>query len=267
MNARIDQVERSAPTWPQGNERSPGWRTAAPLTRWSAQPLERAVGGTINMDYYVVTVSRLPAGHTPAGMLNYIRTHINQFVDPSKSSFTPYPNQPGGGDNVARWSGDGDPRTRDNPTGSFVSINIPHDPGTVAVIDSGPDRWTFAAVQSPQDKPHPVSGNREFGFTQNDDGSVTFYTRGVDRITTALVDTVNSGARRVFGGEGPVFNGGDELWTSFQDRLASRLNAIEGSRIATVEEPVFVRPNWDRVDDVLMGRESVDDFMRREGGR
>ena len=35
---------------------------------------------------------------------------------------------------------------------------------------------------------HPVSGSREFGFEENQDGSVTFYTRGVDSSDTPFVE-------------------------------------------------------------------------------
>ena len=140
-------------------------------------------------------------------------------------------------------------------------VRIPANHGTVAVIDAARDHWTFATVQSPMDGPHPVSGNRQFGYTDNGDGTVTFYTRGVDRITDLGTRGVNWISSAVVE-SGVAFNGADQLWRSFQRGLAGHI-VREGGQ-AQIEAPVVVRPDWSAVDDVLTGRESVRTFFGRQ---
>lgn len=220
---------------------------------WSPLDVRNASGGVVNMDYYPVRV-RLPAGTDPGVLLNQIRTNLDRFVDTSKSSFRPYPDQTGNADNVARWNST-------NPTGSFVTIDIPVNDGTVAVIDSSTDHWTFATVKSPADGLHPVSGNREFGYTGNGDGTYTFYTRGVDRITDPGSQAANW-VSRIAGGPGVAFSKADQLWQSFQNEVAHYVRE-QGGR-AVVEDRISVQPDWDRVGDVLTGRESVRSFVNRD---
>ncbi|RAV27409.1 hypothetical protein [Sinomicrobium soli] len=57
---------------------------------------------------------------------------------------------------------------------------------SVIVSDYNTEKWTFSTIFDPKYGEHPVSGNRDFGYTQNGDGSYTFYTRGVDRLTDWL---------------------------------------------------------------------------------
>ena len=222
-------------------------------TLWRPLDVREAAGGVVNMDYYPIR-ARLPDDVDPAVVLNHVRTHLDDFVDTSKSSFAPYPNQPGGGDNVGRWAS-----TR--PTGSFVTIDIPVNDGTVAVIDSARDHWTFATVQSPGDGLHPVSGNRQFGYTENGDGTVTFYTRGVDRITDSGSQAVNW-ATRAGGGPGIAFSEADELWQSFQSGVATYVRQVGGQ--AEVGGRISIQPDWSRLENVLTGRESVRSFLNRE---
>lgn len=262
MNGPIRQAHQAESEARRYREPRENINVPSPPMLWQPLDISRArggvlSGGVVNMDYYAVTV-RMPDGWEPGRMLNHVREHINDFVDTSKSEFEPYPNQPGGGDNVGRWSDD-DPRTPVRPTGSFVHIDLPGPKNaTVGVIDAGPDHWTFAAVQSPMDGAHPVSGNRQFGYTENDNGTVTFYTRGVDRITTLGMAAANTVGN-------PVFNGGNDLWQSFQIKLATYVHENGGAAI--VEPPVIRRPDWDQVQAVLEGDERVETFMRRQAQR
>lgn len=236
--------------------REPNERVALPSpTLWRPLDVENAAGGIVNTDYYPVR-ARLPEGVDPAAVLEHVRTNLNSLVDTSKSSFAAYPDSPGNRDNEARWDSA-------NPTGSFVTIDIFANDGTVSVIDSDADHWTFATVKSPADGPHPVSGNRQFGCTDNGDGTATFYTRGVDRLTDRIGASVNAVSDWFDGrGSGVAFNQADALWRSFQGGLTDHVREI-GER-AQVESPVIVRPDWNDVSAVLTGRESVRAYMPRE---
>lgn len=85
-----------------------------------------------------------------------------------------------------------------------------------------------------------------FGFLQNDDGSYTFFTRGVDRITRKIDNIV---AQNFL--DDP-FKDPDALWTSFQQKLKDYINQNGGN--ATANNSVTYRPNWDEVFDVLNGQ-------------
>jgi hypothetical protein len=56
---------------------------------------------------------------------------------------------------------------------------------------------------------HPVSGSREFGYTQNDDGSITFYTRGLDSPTNWFAELGGVPAQRAG-------------WSNFVEGIAER---------------------------------------------
>lgn len=210
------------------------------------------------MDYYPVRV-RLPAGVSPDALLREICLNMDKFVESSTPMLSPFRDEFSTSGNVNIWRGK-------NPTGSFVTIAINPDPGSVAVIDSANDHWTFGTVQSPQepvgDARYPVSGNRQFGYVENQDGTVTFYTRGVDRIADRPTSMVNWAWDKFDGdGSGIAFNNTDALWRGFQQGIEEHVNRIGGR--AQIEDPVVVRPRWTDVRDVLTGRESVQSYVGR----
>ena len=200
--------------------------------------LKNARGPVVNMDDFSVKVNSLPTGMSAMQLFQAFRTDINSFLDTNVSYFAPY-----SAEDANTWQSH-------NPLGSmfsiqffdpiFQSINI--DDGTVITSDYNGGTWIFTTVWTPNDGQHPVSGNREFGFSHNSDGSYTFFTRGVDRITTQL----NATAQYL---TGAVFNGGDKLWKSFQSKLASYVNSNGGS--AKVVEPTINRVDWDMVRHIL----------------
>lgn len=87
--------------------------------------------------------------------------------------------------------------------GDVVGINIKANPiegrADVMITDVKPTYFRVSTLtylrskQRPSKLPfksdmHPVSGSREFGFESNSDGSVIFYTRGLDSPTWSAVD-------------------------------------------------------------------------------
>lgn len=101
----------------------------------------------------------------------------------------------------------------------------------------------FTTIRDPKYGSHPISGNRQFGYTANSNGSYTFYTRGVDRLTSGIENF----AQAAF--EIP-FTNADNLWKSFQNKLRDYVNQNGGS--ATKQNPEILRPDWSDVLDVTV---------------
>lgn len=191
------------------------------------QKLADAVG-TFSFDRYDIRIDTLPTVDgtqlDASALVDYVRLHLNDFVDHAASTFAPYDS---GVDDV-QWGSS-------TPAGAVFSIDIGGYPGVddAAVVGSYVDstRWRFTTVRTPRTGDHPVSGTREFGL-RTDDGAMVLYTRGVDRITNIAEDI---GARFVFKGQ-------DALWQSFQAGVARFVKQKGGA--ATILAPVVKHMNW-----------------------
>ncbi|GEM_PF-2002392 len=208
------------------------------------QSIDNAYSSTVNMDYFSVRVNQLPmvGGErmTPANFLQYIRVNINRFVDQNLSVFTPYSYY--GVNDEDLWNSP-------DPTGAIVGIDIPGpNNGSVIVSQSNSTGWTFTTINDPRFQDHPVSGNRDFGYEQNSDGSYTFFTRGVDRIT-------NWDATLIQWATQFPFNQADALWMSFQSKIATFINLNQGNAI--INEPTKHRPDWSLVKQVMNGQQPL----------
>jgi hypothetical protein len=198
---------------------------------WNPHPIESALG-PVNLDYYPVTVTRLPSfAATPEDLLAHIRGNINAVIDTTKANFAPYD-----------AATDGPLWTSSSPTGAVIHIDmltfsgwVNPDDGSVVCAEAAPDHWIFSTIWTVGDGAHPVSGNREFGFSRGDDGSFTFYTRGADR-TTGVAD---------WAGAEVIFRAADELWRSLQSGIVQLVNTHGGS--ATAGVPISNRHDWDTV--------------------
>ena len=229
------------------------------------QNLNTASGTIVNMDYFPLVVDKLPNNpntgqqFTANEFLEYIRKNINDFIDTNLSNFTP--STATNFDESGIWfSG--------NPLGAILSIDIPgaHD-GSVVCSDyninttqNNNDFWTFTTLTMPWgitqglDGPHPVSGNRQFGFILNqNNNSYTFYTRGVDRIESKIDEKVAN-----YLTAGSPFKDPDALWTSFVAKIQAFTNANGG--IGNVAPISTSRPNWQKVKDVLLGNRPISDL-------
>jgi hypothetical protein len=198
------------------------------------------INPNINLDYYPVRVTVFPTiGNkvfTATDLLQQVRVKINDFVDTSLFEFET-------GNLPAVWE-------TANPTdlqelqqllGTLVNINfylaINLDDGYVVLSDIDTTRFTFSTVRSGlfDGIKHPVSGNRQVGFTPQPDGSYIFYVRGADRPTSADDDSLSS----------IEFRGADLGWKSLQSRIAEFVNDNGGQAF---EEPSFsARFPWDSV--------------------
>ncbi len=204
------------------------------------QSINNAYSSVVNMDNFSVRINQLPvvngARMSPSAFLEYIRLNLNSFVDNSLSKFEPYSYY--GIDDNQLWNSS-------SPFGAIIGIDIPGpDNGSVIVSNSTPTEWTFTTINDPKYHDHPVSGNRDFGYKINSDGSFNFYTRGVDRITNWDATLIQQLAQ-------VPFTQADYLWSSFQSKIANFVNQRQGN--ATVNPPQKHRPDWSIVKGVLDG--------------
>ena len=234
----------------------------SPYYGWALQNIEKAKGSLVNNDYFSVTFSTMPYKpfphqnemFTPEEFLNFVRRNINDFIDTSYSSFSPS-NQTGYNEGGIWYS--------NNPMEAIIHINIPGDDGSVItsgyqISYSAPPfnnflngNWMFTTIKTPfgfltqgLDGPHPVSGNRKFGLTRNQNGSYTFYTRGVDRVTDGLDIALIV--------EKFKFSKADNLWQSLQQGIKNYIQNNSYGNVITVNTPVTWRPKYDEIKDVLI---------------
>lgn len=198
----------------------------------------------VNMDYYPISIDQLPVlpgkskVATVKQLYDYVRMHINDFVDNSNSEFAPY-NTSGRNNDQRLW-------LSSNPLNAVISIRI-HlpvggtDDATVATSEYADNYWRFSTMWADRNAYHPVSGTREFGyFTQSN--RVIFYTRGVDRFTGkhSLGVTVPNPFSNFSAVYMQAFNGSDALWKSLQTRLVDFIKSHGGSAMILPSEQEIV---------------------------
>lgn len=154
--------------------------------------------GMYNIDEYSMVLDQLPEGFsTPEEFMAAFLRSPNDMAGHQDSpgidfdTFNRF-NLNGAGTN-APWQGG----PNDAPgVGDWFHIQIPGNNGDVMIVDTQDcaDR-TSATVQTmtdqewgPMNDDHPVSGRRQFGMEQLEEGGYRFYTRGFDRQTNLGMD-------------------------------------------------------------------------------
>ena len=230
------------------DSRSPGgWSS-----QWSTQRIEAAFG-PVNIDYYPVTVKKLPHfpihhigglfGDTgpPApipmnadDLLYYIRTTL---ID-SSLGFQPYSDKYGeAGDDGKRW-------LSTSPINSVISIVLAAvDDGSVVCSEADNRHWRLTTIYTTKDEGHAVSGTREWGyFHDQTTGNYIYYTRGNDRMTR-LVDNIGGNWTNI------GWSAADKLWKILQSRIYNHVTALGGdadigdSRCATGSLAPYYKDN------------------------
>ncbi len=214
------------------------------------QALEDASGPRVNMDFFGVRVpeSDLPNGMTAEEYYEHWRTNFDSYTAGSVAQFLFYPLD----GEAARW-------TSSDPLGTLFSIQLMAggldwlDDGTVVTTGYDEDDWIFSTAWTPEDWRHPISGNRQFGFERDGGGYVTYYTRGVDRITNILYGSANYATRlyktmRQEDYDGLIFESADGVWGNMQQHLAVELGPT--AQIVT-EEPI--RIDYEKLQAVMEG--------------
>lgn len=238
-----------------------GPNNAVPITATdvaNVQNINNAYSSVVNMDYFPVTVTQLPMINgkraTPEQFLQHIRKNINSFVNTTYSEFAHY--NAYGTNDTQLWNSS-------NPLGAVVGIDIQGpDNGSVIVSSYSSSKWTFTTIHDPKYGDHPVSGNRDFGCVRNANGSYTFYTRGVDRLTGwegsfaqwVSDNWVSDNIAKENKVPGP-FQFADNLWKSFQSKITSYVNTNGGK--AYTSTPQTERPNWNTVKEVMDGKKPL----------
>lgn len=217
----------------------------------SLQDIQTAYGA-VNVDYYPIEITRMPLQNgvpmTPEQLQEAIRSDPNRFLDRNLTNFRPYDTSR----DPTQW-------TSSNPVGTVFGIDMgPNrflgvptggvDDGSVVASSVSSDRWIFTTIWARDDGYHPVSGNREFGFSDPGagNGPVVFYTRGVDRLSTRADAVVGFGSSLFARAgltdrwrEGVAFDTADQNWRAYQDRVAAYVNDRGGA--ATVGPSRSVR--------------------------
>jgi len=228
----VEQAQRYAPQWADlFNWSVPDWIHGYLAGRnMSVQRIADAAGA-LNLDRYEVRIPQVPVDWTDESLLEHVRTHLNDFLDTDYSEFIPY----AVGDDDVKW-------TSPSPVGTVFKIDIVG-PDNAAVVTSLVEakRWRFTTIHTEWSGDHPVSGHREFGVRTDADGTFVVYTRGADRATDGI-------------GESIAFFGADRLWKSFQNKLSDWVNANGGSAIALTPFSERFHP---KVVDILYGHGTV----------
>ncbi len=127
-----------------------------------------------------------------------------------------------------------------------ITANGTAGPFEIQITSNGNITHTFSAINAPGwfegrswDGFHPISGKRQFGIKHNNDGTYTFYTVGVDRLTSwwhsfggLIIDA--------FGGD--PFESADELWECAQQTVVDFV--IDNESNVLQIEPTRKRPQW-----------------------
>jgi hypothetical protein len=210
--------------------------------------------GDINLDFYVVYIHSLPTigGNQVSanGLLDYVRTHLGDFMDHSSS-----------GANV--WFRNYEERDRlqwtsSDPLGTVMHFSINGDNWEASVVENlsvvatemASDHWIFSTIWTPKDLGHPVSGNRQFGMAIRRPAdtyappyslvfgdpvttdTLYFYTRGADRCTT-IADAALAGV---------VFNGGHMCWLGLTQKVQQFVKDNGGD--ASFQGAISDRHDW-----------------------
>jgi hypothetical protein len=240
------------------------------VDNFNIQSLQDASGSVVNCDFFPVRITQLPTGFTAESLLEYFRTHINEFISPSQNkSFHPY--QDGSFNDAARFFS-----AYEASVGALIHIDmatsngplpLPSD-GSVMISDyrrntySGGNQWhryMFSTLETPLDFEHPVAGNRQFGIYSNPSNlsEFTFYTMGVDRTW----DWSTSVGNRLIDG----FKDADRLWNNVQENFIKFINTNGGSANTYTPKEYVSRPKWELVKDFLLGNIDFATFKMQMG--
>lgn len=194
------------------------------------QKMSDAKWDTINIDLYKLEILVMPIQYSkPEDLLEYIRIHLDDFLDAKKSEFHGYKTE-----DSEDWK-----KTGQAPLGSIMQFDIKTPIGIdddAAVITSKSDKWSwiFSPVTIGLASPgtHPVSGNRQFGIKTGGSSSIvqaTFYTRAVDRALLPLAGDL-------------AYEKGHELWVSFIKSVKAFIQANQGD--CNIIDPIRHNPAW-----------------------
>lgn len=221
---------------------------------WEITDLESGAGARVNMDLFPVKITTMPnkpngQKYASAEFFDFFRKNINLFAE----KFTPIEDNNYNIHDTALWNSS-------NPLGALIHIEIPGDDGTVICSGFSSNTWIFTTIKAPlewsYDGIHPVAGNRKFSYyTDPNDGSITIYTRGVDRLSNVVN---NETPLLNFLMESYAFHKADKLWEDMQTKLSNYINSNGG--VCSKVTPKKFRPKYEGIEDYLKGKSSLNTF-------
>jgi hypothetical protein len=166
----------------------------------SLQNIEDGRGNYV-FDRYEITVDQMPPGMSPDFLLSSMAADLNGTV--GNADF----------DRMSTFSR----RDSSSPeVGNIYDIDIlGFDNGSVMLTERADDHFVFSTIRTEESGSHPEFGSREFGFTNNPDGSTTFYTSGASRPRDVMVDLF---------GDAPQ----ERTWNSLMEGLSNRIEEQQG---------------------------------------
>lgn len=190
--------------------------------------LKSATGDSVWKDYYGVLITEMPHGEgghaaAPEDVLNMFIRNPDMFVGSNVSEFGEYISRTNSAFNISNSSR----RYAANPIGLVISINnyltkrfkgILSDRATIIISAWRPEEITVSTMYSENDKGHPVSGHRKFGFRRAKRG-YEFFTVGVSR-TTGWLDF-----------ERLIKPGQDKAWKGMQSSLTNTIRDFSGNAV------------------------------------
>jgi len=226
--------------------------------------LNDAASLVANCDYFPIHITQLPTINsvqwTSQDLFDYFRRNINSFVNTDIATFEPYATSDV--NDTPLW-------LSTNPLGALLHLDMAND-GTVIVsgyqnslIES---KMIVSTILSPLDGDHPVTGNRAWGiFSDQTNGGYTFYTTGVDRITTLLFD-ISNGILDLAPGVTSGFEDADDLWRSLQDKMIDFIehNGGHAAKYDMTPDLTF-RPPWPMLAQFLKNEITLEQLKHALG--
>ncbi|QQV02280.1 MULTISPECIES: hypothetical protein [Chryseobacterium] len=245
----MHQVPPSVKSKLQNIKNQTGW-----WNNWETTNLDQGASTGINMDLFPIKINSLPnkpntnIKYTPSEFFDFFRKNINLFAD----KFTPIEDSYYNIHDTALWNSA-------NPLGALLHIDINPDDGTVVCSGFNSNTWIFTTIKAPfgyaYDGIHPVTGNRVFSYHIDNNGQMTIYTRGVDRMSKKAPFNTPISAIANYAAESAAFAGADALWNNMQKKLSKHINDNGGN--ASVVEAKKYRPNYSKVKDYLKNKATI----------
>lgn len=199
------------------------------------QEMDWAFSDNLNTDFHSLRINKMPTGFTSPQLYEHIRKNFGDFFKGKFTTLTPH------FDFTSKdlWNSD-------NPTGALMTFHafptqfFSMDDSAVLTSHSTEDNWVFTPVGTFWDWEHVLAGHRQFGLSENEDGTFNFYTRAVDMMWD-MEETLMTGGGRAF------FSTADSLWDTVFENIVNFINEQGGS--AEVTHSFSRRIYWEDVQD------------------
>lgn len=193
------------------------------------QRMTDAMGDNLNQDYLAIRIFKLPDNfENEIDLYNYIRVNFNKYLSGSSPNVefdcSAYDEE-----SCEAWNSV-------NCNGSVMVFNATLDDSPVLCSQASCNGWVFTPIKTLGDQAHVLSGHRQFGLTNNFDGTYTFYTRGTDMMYD-WEDIIGGHATNFFG---TAFN----MWNVVMQNLVNEINQNGGEAYQTHSFQRIV--SWDK---------------------